>query len=66
MQIEGVLGSAVEAPHPDGAALRAAEDALAVGHRRQRDDSAGVEGTGLGAEAHKALGGDAPHLDAIS
>ena len=39
----------------------AAEEALAVGHRRHRANPVGVPGAG----AHEALGSDAPHLDGV-
>ena len=61
VQLEGVLEGAVEAPHADGGVRRAAEDALAVGHRRHRANGVGVPGAG----AHEALAGDAPHLDEL-
>ena len=59
---EGVLEGAVEEPHADGAVVRrAAEEALAVGHRRHRVARRCARVAG----AHEALGGDAPHLDEL-
>ena len=40
--VECVLEGAVEEPHADGPVVRAAEDALAVGHRRHRVNVLGV------------------------
>ena len=52
-----------EEPHADGLVPRAAEDALAVGHRRHRVDAVGVPASQV---LTKALAGDAPRLEELS
>ena len=47
--------------HTRTGVVAAAEDALAVRRRRHRENGVDVPGAG----AHKALGGDAPHLDEL-
>ena len=44
VQLEGVLEGAVEEPHADGGVDPAAQDALAVGHRRHREHGVGMPG----------------------